>query len=688
MQRLQDVLSGKENNYLVPLFWQHGEDEAVLRELMEKILESGIREVCLEARPHPDFCGPLWWRDVDIIMDQAKKTGMRVWIFDDSQFPTGWANGKAANAEKRLRKSHINYRVIDICGPRTGCSVLLSDQECENLISLTLCQKIENKNEMAPPFLNLTPKVKDGCCFFDVPEGLWRAVVVFEDDTCGAFRNYINMMNADSVQILVDEVYESHYARYKDEFGKTLAGFFTDEPGFYNVMSYEGKMGMPFPLPWTQGLLERLSQSLGEDAVPYLAGLWFDIGEATKKIRYCYMDTVSNLYKTCFCDKLGDWCRSHGVEYMGHIIEDNSAHARLADSCGHFFRALWGQDLSGIDVVLGQVLPGLDDENTKNMTGYGDGSFFHYGLAKLGSSLAHIDPKKKGRALCEIYGAYGWMEGLRLMKWLTDHMLVRGINYMMPHAFSPRPFPDPDCPPHFYARGENMQFPYMSYLFHYINRMCHLLNGGLHVPAAAVAYHAEAEWAGEATLFHKVGEQLMKRQLDYDVIPWDVLYEAEVQDKKLTINGESYPCLLVPYAQRLPQKAFDTLQRFCQAGLPVAFEGGLPQEAADGGTAPILPALTWCPLATRRRGRRAGAGRKLCFQPLGPNCGFTTIKTAGQIFICSLTSTRARLSPQWSLFPAARPAPVTTLLKTSYTRWKAKRTPFAYRLRLMKARCL
>lgn len=232
MQRLQDVLSGKENNYLVPLFWQHGEDEAVLRELMEKILESGIREVCLEARPHPDFCGPLWWRDVDIIMDQAKKTGMRVWIFDDSQFPTGWANGKAANAEKRLRKSHINYRVIDICGPRTGCSVLLSDQECENLISLTLCQKIENKNEMAPPFLNLTPKVKDGCCFFDVPEGLWRAVVVFEDDTCGAFRNYINMMNADSVQILVDEVYESHYARYKDEFGKTLAGFLPTSRAF------------------------------------------------------------------------------------------------------------------------------------------------------------------------------------------------------------------------------------------------------------------------------------------------------------------------------------------------------------------------------------------------------------------------------------------------------------------------
>lgn len=54
--------------------------------------------------------------------------------------------------------------------------------------------------------------------------------------------------------------------------------------------------------------------------------------------------------------------------------------------------------------------------------------------------------------MCEIFGAYGWGEGVSLMKWLTDHMLVRGINEFVPHAFSPA-FPDEDCPPHF-TRGE------------------------------------------------------------------------------------------------------------------------------------------------------------------------------------------------------------------------------------------
>jgi len=40
------------------------------------------------------------------------------------------------------------------------------------------------------------------------------------------------------------------------------------------------------------------------------------------------------------------------------------------------------------------------------------------------------------------------------MKLFTDHMLVRGINHFMLHAFSPKDS-DEDCPPHFYARGEN-----------------------------------------------------------------------------------------------------------------------------------------------------------------------------------------------------------------------------------------
>ena len=48
-------------NGLYPFFWQHGEEHAVLSEYMDKIAESGMKGVCIEARPHPDFVGEQWW---------------------------------------------------------------------------------------------------------------------------------------------------------------------------------------------------------------------------------------------------------------------------------------------------------------------------------------------------------------------------------------------------------------------------------------------------------------------------------------------------------------------------------------------------------------------------------------------------------------------------------------------------
>src|SRR5699024_11653523 len=111
-----------------------------------------------------------------------------------------------------------------------------------------------------------------------------------------------------------------------------------------------------------------------------------------------------------------------------------------------------GQHMAGIDVVLNQLLPEKD---------YGIGSFYHYALAQLAASAAHQNERMAGRAMCELFGAFGWSEGLTLMKWMADHMLVNGINWFVPHAFTEKAFPDPDCPPHFYAHGMNPQYRYM-----------------------------------------------------------------------------------------------------------------------------------------------------------------------------------------------------------------------------------
>ena len=169
--------------------------------------------------------------------------------------------------------------------------------------------------------------------------------------------------------------------------------------------------------------------------------------------------------------------------------------------------------MSGIDDIGGQVIPQGEDLN------YDDGvfskrigEFYHYMLGKLGSSSAAIEPLKKGNSMCEIFGAYGWSEGVRLEKYLVDHFLVRGINHYVPHAFSPMAFPDPDCPPHFYAHGNNPQYRHFGCLMAYTNRVCELITHGRHVAEIAVLYHGEGEWTGKCMFSHKPAHLLADAQ--------------------------------------------------------------------------------------------------------------------------------------------------------------------------------
>jgi len=104
---IQALLNGQEENRVLPFFWQHGETEETLREMMAAIHGANCCAVCVESRPHPDFCGPGWWRDMDVILEEARSRGMKVWILDDSHFPTGYANGALEGKPDSLCRQQI-----------------------------------------------------------------------------------------------------------------------------------------------------------------------------------------------------------------------------------------------------------------------------------------------------------------------------------------------------------------------------------------------------------------------------------------------------------------------------------------------------------------------------------------------------------------------------------------------------
>ena len=236
--RLQDVMHHREGSYIFPFFWQRGDHTDKIPEQIEAIYQSGCRELCVESKTHPDFCGEGWWRDLDLILDEAEKRNMRVWILDDDKFPTGHAAGMIEKKYPHLRQWNLTERHIDVAGPMGDMAYgakELRDPEAI-LLGVYAYRRLPDAGETCQyEAIDLTANVQGDYLFWDVPEGVWR-VFFYYQSRLGGFNNYMDMTSRESVKVLLDSVYEPHYARYKDRFGKTIIGFFSDEPSFVNQM--------------------------------------------------------------------------------------------------------------------------------------------------------------------------------------------------------------------------------------------------------------------------------------------------------------------------------------------------------------------------------------------------------------------------------------------------------------------
>lgn len=606
---IKSLLSGHISSNIFPFLWVHGESETVIREYMAAIYHANIRSICVESRPHPDFAGPQWWHDMDIILDEARNRGMQIWILDDSHFPTGYANGAVEGAPSRLcRQSLVRKHLGQLQG---GETLSLSYQDCIQLppwqqnqmeqfmMDLSKTRKFNDDRlagVVAVPagggeIVDLTlPLDSNSSLFFSSDQEVWNVYSLILTRNRGPHRNYINMMDKESCRLLIDAVYEPHWERYQKDFGKTIAGFFSDEPELGNGHLYGGGLRIweEEDLPWSTPLEKLLREKWSGAFAARLALLWEcgRPGQETWSARQEYMDAVTELVRNNFSHQLGDWCRAHGVEYIGHLIEDNNQHTRTGPGLGHYFRGLSGQDMAGIDDIGGQVIPQGEDSNLKGLTGENrNGPFYHYVLGRLGASLAAIDPCKKGRCMCEVFGAYGWQEGVKLEKYLADHFMVRGVNRFVPHAFSMKEYPDPDCPPHFYAHGHNPQYRHFGWLMAYMSRVTELISGGHCVSDVAILYPAESDWAGETTPLEQIAVPLADAQISYDFIPADVFSQREryktSMDKGLVINHHHYQVLIIPGAQTLAPAFIQALPELKAARCQLLLVGQCPENLPE-----------------------------------------------------------------------------------------------------------
>ncbi len=586
-QRLMRILSDTEgSDSLLPFIWvMTAADTDSMVGMLKTVKSCGMNAVCVESRTFEDFAGDSWWPLITAILEEARRLKMRVWILDDTHYPTGYATGAVEKFPDK-RQLHLAEFHTDVIGPRRVEQRLHSYSPEDRLLAVVAVRRSGKGEDLEPECRVLPVDAELPFFSFTASEGVWRIFQLWITHEGAARKTaYINMLDPESVQLLVDAVYEKHYEHLSGYFGRELAGFFSDEPCFGNtflknratVPNYHHKtVGMPgLALPWRNGLEKDLSEKYGSDIINKLPLLWYD-GEGAEAVRDVYMDTVSALYGKNFSKRLGDWCRERNIEYIGHIIEDNNSHCRLGGSTGHYFRGLQGQDMAGLDVVLTQILPGFvhTDHCASVGAGYVDPLFYSFTLPKLGVSLSHLRPHMKNRTMCEIFGAYGWGLDMPTMKWLTDHFLVFGVNRFVPHAFSPI-YPNPDCPPHFYAGGNNPQFDDFKTLMRYTGKMIKLLEGN-RVPDVAVLYHAEMEWSGKPFMLDEYVEQVLtEAQIDYDLVPADDMENPEVKDGVWKDGNASFRLLVIPQAESIPPRIIDRLNALRGMGVGLVQVGSV-----------------------------------------------------------------------------------------------------------------
>lgn len=283
---IKKLMNRWTENHILPFSWQHGESEETLREYMQAIFDANCHAVCVESRPHPDFCGEKWWKDMDVILEEARRLGMTVWILDDSHFPTGFANGAVKTAPDALCRQNIfcnsavleggclNLRETGLLAPPVyeipaEVAAFMDQKDARSFDDDTILgvTAVSGTGQR----VDVTALVEDGVLRWDMPEGQWTVYVCTASRNTGYHRDYINMLDRHSCRLLLDAVYEPHWQHYADDFGTTIAGFFSDEPELGNGLMYaQGNMlgtGEARDLPWSGELQEKLADEAAASMV-------------------------------------------------------------------------------------------------------------------------------------------------------------------------------------------------------------------------------------------------------------------------------------------------------------------------------------------------------------------------------------------------------------------------------------
>jgi hypothetical protein len=518
---LFETFQNPPREYTLIPFWFLNDalDETELKRQLDDFAAHGVYGVVPHARmglaDDIPFMSDRWLHFLKVIVDHAAEKGMYVILYDEGMYPSGSCAGQVVAA---------NPRHATRCLERRRAGAPLTDDE-ELVAELGGYAYVNTRSR--------------GCI---------RGVHFGMDDSDPGAPPSGDILNPESVASFLHLTHDRHYETLGEHFGKTILAIFTDEPDKL------GRRHKPDVQPWTWGLEVFLQDYLGYDFVPHLAALWDEKIPDAGRFRADFSRATNARLEQVYYKPYSEWCERHGVALTGHPAKSTDI-----GTLKHF-------QIPGQDVVWRYLEPFQD----KSLEGE------HATMGKCSASAkAHYGRR---RNLNECFGAFGWEFTYDEMRWLTNWLLVRGVDLISPHAFyySVRGPRRDERPPDV---GPNNTWwdGYKTYA-DYCRRVSWLVGAGTPVcDIAILGTPLELPWRASRVLF--------ERQRDFLYLDTDTLAaQARVTAEGITVRDMHYRALIIDGANTVLPDTLGRLKPFIDAGRVIACVDPIPGVPAVAGS--------------------------------------------------------------------------------------------------------
>jgi len=507
------------------------------------------------------YLTPEYFRLVRVAVAKAADLKMKVVLYDEAGYPAGSARGLVVAENPDWAAKCIFPLSYSVKGPAKGFWRPNPGRALGvRMVSVVAGREIAT-DSLDPDSLHCLEWDDHELVSYDLPEGNWRMVAIWEGHSGGTIRGAFeeeedehalappaaDILCEDAVACFIRLTHDEYHAHLKEYFGTTVVAMFTDEPTPMGRISDPELRATRHP--WTPGFLEHLQPWWDEEVRRWLPALWLDCGPRTSRFRGSYGKAVKQRLEKSFYQPISAWCLAHDIALTGHSASSNEM--------GNLRNFQW----PGQDQVWRTVIPGSASalQGAESLT------------AKAACSAARLSRRRFNTV--EIFGAYGWELTLDEVKWLLDWHFVRGTNLVFPHAAyyslrGRRAFEsEPDVAIH------NPWWPYFGLIGDYGRRLCWLLTDGEPVCETGIVSDGDALAWTAASLLHP-------DQRDFVFVDSPALEVAEVVNGRLMAGMQALKLLIVDQPGILSEGAARRLDEFEAAG-GVVLRVWTPEDLTD-----------------------------------------------------------------------------------------------------------